>query len=177
MPLTPQLAVAFVKEEVAGWPRGDYSFTVQALVEGLDADVDTCRVLVVWSKPSPAVPVPPVVVNMPVTVTVTESGPVMSVSCACWGWAACRACEGANPRAFECPLRPQLRGRVSGPAASLTTPCHIAVEIDQARFSAADAARVLVGSIERHMARKEGATAPLSTVLGLIEPFEKDRLS
>ncbi len=90
--LTPPLAVAFVQEEAAKWPAGDFKFTVQYSFSKIVDGDERFTLLVIWSQPTAAVPVPRLVVNMTAEAWVTEAGPVLSLKCASRSAAASLLC-------------------------------------------------------------------------------------
>lgn len=88
--LTPALAVAFVREEASKWPAGDFKFTAQFSCSRIVDGDERLVVLLVWSRPTPAAPVPALVVNMTAETWVTEAGPVLFVKCKCVPWIGVR---------------------------------------------------------------------------------------
>ena len=73
--------MAFAKEEAHKWPSDGYSKSFQSLGSTLVGRDIRFRVLTIWSKPTPAKPVPDTVVNLFLEVWLSEVGPELIGRC------------------------------------------------------------------------------------------------
>lgn len=155
--LTGPLALAFVKESVGKWPAGAYKFTAQLVSSRMISGEERFCFLVVWSAPTPTLPVPPVVVNMTAEVWLTEEGPILgSIKCKCIEYFITPVHGWHGRHVFGC--------------------CPFAVERESHELTASGAASGLEATIKKYIKLKGAAVGPLTGPLGLLEPFEKDRL-